>query len=400
MDFDRITNTNKRTFNASLIREGRTILNYWKNSTEKVLFFRTNNSRTSQDKEVIFYSPESSIAKGDVLYFNNYYYIVLNENYHENDVWRNSVLIKCNSIWQLYGKKIPLVASDLSSTAPTNGTYLSTVGGAISFYTKDVDLLHSSIGLDDVFYDFGGAYKLVNKFFVDGLAYLYFERTDSTTASNLQMYYGSETSYKLKDSYADLIFYVGYTATSVKHLLPCADITYTSSDTSIATIDSSGKLTFIKEGTVTITASSTGRIENGSAVTDANTYNVSTTATITIKGEVNTLTITNTGTKNIQAGGQSKKLTLTETDTSGNNVEFTARPSVTYQFLSADGSTVTLADASEYITDAWTSGLTKNIILIKLKDTTPTANMNNLLRLSITTATGATGTYDFTVKPL
>jgi hypothetical protein len=59
-----------------------------------------------------------------------------------------------------------------------------------------------------------------------------------------------------------------------------------------------------------------------------------------------------------------------------------------------------LADASEYVTDAWTSGLTKNIILIKLKDTTPTANMNNLLRLTITTATGATGTYDFTVKPL
>ena len=95
----------------------------------------------------------------------------------------------------------------------------------------------------------------------------------------------------------DLIFYVGYTATSVKHLLPCADITYTSSDTSIATIDSSGKLTFIKEGTVTITASSTGRIEERFCRYRCEYHNVSTTATITIKGEVNTLTITNTGTK-------------------------------------------------------------------------------------------------------
>ena len=226
MDYRNILRFNKKQFEYACAKNGHEMYNVSKDSIEKVLFQKTLNNRT-QEKVNIFYSKDSEIERGDILEFKDESYIVINMNYPENDAWGNSTLIKCNTVWNLFGEEVPMVASDLNSPNPRHGSFGSSVNGVINFYTKDIPLLHSKVSINDYFYDFGGCYKLVNKFFIDGLAYLYFKR--DTHNSNAEYSIKNLNSTKISKP-VEALYYLSYENKDNRYYLPTAEITYTSSD--------------------------------------------------------------------------------------------------------------------------------------------------------------------------
>ena len=277
MNYNFLQSINRKQFEKTMKLEGQTVFNVNKNVEETIFFSKTKNGKTSQDRLSIYCNAECSIKKGDILKFKDRYYIVLNENYYENDIWRHSILVKCNSIWTLFGQTVPLVASDLGSTSPSNGTFLSTISGTFNLYTSDMQILHEKINIDDSFFDFGGVYKLVNKFFIDGMAYLYFQRGLLSPTEPSINRDGNSIAFKLSDGSTALIYYVGDKET--KFYLPGAKLNYSVSDESVATIDENGVLTFIAAGKVSVTVTSTVTLENGG---EYKVYNISKTEEFTI----------------------------------------------------------------------------------------------------------------------
>lgn len=275
MNLSLLQSMNKRQFDRTMKLEGQTVYNVNKNTEEKVFFAKTRNSKSSQDKLSIFYSADCSIKKGDIIKYNNFYHVVINENYYENDVWRNSILVRCNSVWNLHGKTVPLVASDLGSSSPSNGNFLSTVGGTFNLYTSDIQLLHDKINIGDSFFDFGGVYKLVNKFFIDGLAYLYFQRGILSLTEPTINRIGNEIGFDIARGSKQLKYYVGYNtglASQEVFYVPGAKINYSVDNENVATIDENGLLTFKSTGDVTVYLSCTVALENGG---EYKVYNIS-----------------------------------------------------------------------------------------------------------------------------
>lgn len=401
MNYYKLVQLNKRQFERQCNIEGQEVLNFSKDITEKVIFGKTSNSRTSQDKAMIYYRVDGSIEKGDIIYYGDYYYVVINENYHENEAWRKSAMVKCNTIWNIFGQKVPLVASDLSSPNPTNGSFSSTINGTINFYTKDIPILHEKIGVNDIFYDFGGCYKLVNKFFVDGLAYLYFERTTADAAVSLEMTYTGNLQYEISEKKIPLYFFVGYIGTSGNHYVPTAKIRYTVDNQEIAIIDENGYLIPLSEGTIKVNASATGYIENGGTLDSDDYFSVSLEKSITIvsgSGSSNFLeiTLTSAGTAKEIGIGSKKPLYVLEYDGNQEEVELTQRPTCTFQFIDSSGNI--LADANQYVTDISDSSIPVYELYFKLSDDTAVEDyVDNYLRVNVTTENGTTGYIDLKI---
>lgn len=276
MDYRRIFRLNKKQFDYKIDREGHTIYNYSKDKDEKVFFSKTSSNKPSQDKLTIYFDANASIDKGDVLRFRDEYYIALNENYPENDVWRSSLLIKCNTVWNLFGEVVPFVSCDLSSPNPSNGM----VSGVLNFYTKDIPLLHTHIGIGDKFYDFGGCYDLVNKFYIDGLAYLYFKRDVHNQNVDYFIQDAHNSAYIVDKTRAK--FYLGSSTSG--YYLPTADIKYTSSDEDIAVIED-GVIIPKQNGNVVITATTDYVFDYGEKIGNPKQYTESFEFVVNMGGE-------------------------------------------------------------------------------------------------------------------
>ena len=409
MDYRNIVKFNKKQFEYACNKHGLDIYNVTKGITEKVLFQKTNNTKTSQDKASIFYYADGSIKKGDILKFNDEYYITINMNYPENEAWRNSTLIKCNTVWNLFGETLPIVSSDLSSPNPRNGI----IGGVINLYTQDIPLLHKKLNVNDYFYDFGGCYKLINKFYVDGLAYLYFQRDTHNQNINYTLKNANNTTAVTKPT--ELKFYLSCESSDKSYYLPTAEITYTSSDETIAKVEN-GYIIPVSEGAVTITASCKYVFENGNSVTSGTTYTLEQTFTIgavepepedpesgdsgTTEPEepenITTLSLSTTTTS--IAMGTTRKIIKTEkTDAEGNAIAITEIPSATFMILS-DG-----RDATEWITidDTYNNSNIGTKYAFKLADETDYPELynyvNDTLRVTLTYSDGLTGYIDFTI---
>lgn len=285
MNFRRVMQLNKRQFEIVLNREGQIVYNMNANKEEKVFFRKMANSSTAQDKISIYYASNSSINKGDIIKFNKFYYLVMNQNYPENEAYRNSYCVKCNTVWDLFGNKVPLTTTELSSPNPT-GSFAKQVNGTLSFMTTETEMWHNQIGVDDCFHDFGGCYKLINKFFLEGICYLYFERDLSNQTLSYSLFDGDQDTTNIPlDTLYQTKWYLGteIADSGAQTFLPVAKLTYKSSDETIATVDEDGIIIPKQEGTVTITVACNYMLENGAK--NNTEYSINTTKTFTIVKE-------------------------------------------------------------------------------------------------------------------
>jgi uncharacterized protein YjdB len=159
-----------------------------------------------------------------------------------------------------------------------------------------------------------------------------------------------------------------------------ATITWSSSDTSIATIDSTGKVTFLKAGNVTFTATWTQQ-------------NVTATKSITVTQAVQkTCAITmNSGTaytttKNIRIGGTGNDFNALFKDGAGNTI---TNVTPVWSIINLNG--ITLADITQSSVDGYP-------LRIKVKVAYKTELIGATFTLHLTTADGTYGSSDVNCK--
>ena len=316
MNYSNIKNCNQRQFNATMKRECITVSDYYdSNKTYNVFFRRSRRGTNPNGKVRIYFSQDTPIDIGTMFVLKDDAYVVTSRDGDESDVFYTSIAVKCDTSFNVYSNaenryvSIPFVTLSDKFTLSNNST-ISMISGSVVVYTGDNSYLRE-VQLNHGFYNYGGYYELGNTFYNNGLAYWYMTREATPTEDKYVLTYNGVTSLDMKDA---TTYQLSYTAIKNDTIVDSPTLTYVSSDDTIATVDSNGLMTLLKEGNVKITAT----------WTDGNNTTCETTIDITNSGvepeptpSIGTLTIS--GRENIRLG-YNRKYKAIYTDANGNDV--------------------------------------------------------------------------------
>lgn len=231
------------------------VSDYYDTSKTYEVFFRRNNRSTSPEGKLrLFYAQDTDIKLGTIFVLKGIPYVVVSQDGVESDVYYTSMAIKCDTYFTVYSNtakgymKIPFVTMTDKYTISSNST-ISIISGAVVIYTGLNDHV-KDMAINNGYYNYGGYYKVGNYFYNNDIAYLYLTREAMPTEDNYTLSYKGEATFKLSlmDKY-QLSYDAVYNGTIVDNPM----LTYVSSDTSVATVDENGLVTFHDVGTTTIT---------------------------------------------------------------------------------------------------------------------------------------------------
>lgn len=313
MNYSNIKNCNQRQFNATMKRECITVSDYYDSTKTYDVFFRRSKRGSNPNGKVrIYFSQDTPIDIGTTFVLKDKPYVVTSRDGDESDIFYTSIAIKCDTSFTVHSDaehryvNIPFVTLSDKYTLSSNST-ISMVSGAVVIYTGD-NPYSREVEINENYYNYGGYYKVRNRFFNNGLAYIYMTR-EAMPADRYTLSYNGVTSLDMKDA---TTYQLSYTA--IKNDIPVDSptLTYVSSDDTIATVDGNGLMTLLKEGNVKITAT----------WTDGNNTTCETTIAITNSGvtpepSIGTLTIS--GTASLKWGA-SRTYKAIYTDANGNDV--------------------------------------------------------------------------------
>ena len=305
MNYSNIKNFNQRQFNATMKRECITVSDYYdRTKTYDVFFRRSRRGNNPQGKVRIYFSQDTPIDIGTMFVLKDDTYVVTSRDGDESDVFYTSMAVKCDTSFTVYSDtehryvSIPFVTLSDKFTLSSNST-ISMVSGAVVIYTGD-NSYSRDMEIDSAYYNYGGYYKVGNTFSNNGLAYVYMTR-EAMPSNKYVLSYTGVTSLDMKDA---TTYQLSYTATKNDVVVNNPTLSYTSSNDTIATVDSNGLMTLLKEGSVKITAT----------WTDGKNTTRETTIAITnggVKPEPTGYPIKiYCNTDDIRVGGNNKKLTV------------------------------------------------------------------------------------------
>lgn len=336
-----------------LSREGHAARNVITGDKDTILF-RRSNATGSQEQVTLYYHNDNFISKGDIVSYNGANYLTINKAHWESDAHFKSNAIKCNQVWYLPETTIPVLVEELQQAQPTVGSVITTTDGYVQVRTTDIEYFHTDFPTNIQVNIWGGAYYLVNKYFLDGVCYLYFVReTASMTLSpeltcNINDYYSAGDTITLHPyvtmTYSDTIIYV-----------PDATFTFESNDEETAVCEDH-IIYLLQDGSPIITITATGTYETGSVgYTDISLYKE---VTLNVDSSSNGLKMslnTTTGDTTIKIGGSYKTIIASFTDANGEDVtEATIADMTTEDFVWAF--TIDGEDASDQITTTTVDG--------------------------------------------
>jgi hypothetical protein len=268
-----IAKVTARQFEKILNKEGKTVIDLADGRNKRIVFKRTS-AKNSQEKIVIAYPQEYGWSKGSIIKYKDMYFLIINRDAFESDVYYTSTAIKCNCIWYINDKEYYLVAGDLSSVNPRNGTYIDSTNGSINLYTTKSDMVNEG----DKVFDFDGTFECINRFTIDGLTYYYFVKTETNTSGWKVDFGTNKTTYSIKD---ELKYNATLVNSSGKYYMPSKEVnrtvTFTSSNEEVATVDQNGVVTFVSTGDVTISCEIT--MENAGVIITGTGYQILTIKT-------------------------------------------------------------------------------------------------------------------------
>ena len=315
MNYANVFGRTKKQFDMTMNREKITVADFFNSDIKYDVFFRRNQrSTTPQGKVRFFYAQSTPIEIGTIFILNGSNYIVTSQDGIESDIYFTSIAVKCDVTFVVKSENkyidVPMsVVSDKWTVA--HGSVFSMVNGSVAMITQDNPVARG-IKVNNAYYAFGGYYKVGNTFFNNGLAYFYLER-QAMPHDDYKIIYNGVTSFDIKDS---TTYQLSYTVTNNGSVVENPTIHYSSSDETIATVDSNGLMTMLKEGTVDITAS----------------YSIaSVTTTMTIantSAPTYTLSITSS-TDTIKLGGSYKTMTCRFADKDGQDITDTVIANMT-----------------------------------------------------------------------
>ena len=278
MNYSNIKNCNQRQFNATMKRECITVSDYYDSTKTYDVFFRRNKRGSNPNGKVrIYFSQDTPIGIGTVFVLKDTSYVVTSRDNDESDIFYTSIAVKCDTTFNVYSNTehryvtIPyaVIADEYTLT---NNDVISIASGSVTVYTGDNSYARD-MSIGETYYNFGGYYKVGNVFYNNGLAYVYMTREAKPIEDRYTLSYNGVTSLDMKDT---TTYQLSYTAIKNDVVVNNPALTYVSSDNTIATVDSNGLMTLLKEGNVTITAK----------WTDGNNTTCETTIAITNSGVV------------------------------------------------------------------------------------------------------------------
>ena len=383
MNYSKVLCSTKKQFDYTMNRERIIVTDYFDSNITYEVFFRRNNRGTNPDGKVkLYYAKETPIQIGTIFVLKGEIYIVTSKDGIESDIFFTSMAIRCDVTFVVKCngeyKDIPLtVVSDKMTV--NHGSVFNVVAGSVVMYTQDNDIARS-IKINNEYYAFGGYYKVGNNFFNNGLAYFYLER-QTMPQDNYAITYNGVTSFDIKDG---TTYQLSYTVTNNGSVVENPTIHYSSSNETVATVDSNGLMTMLKEGTVEITA----RYSTASVTTTMTIANTS--------APTYTLSITSS-TDTIKVGGSYKTLTCLFTDKDGHDITET----VVADMTTSDFVWTCFIDGTEYTNNSmvdWYHGSSTNSKRIKL-----TSDAQSYLGHTLTvkvTVNGATASKDLEITEL
>ena len=278
MNYSNIKNCNQRQFNATMKWECITVSDYYDSTKTYDVFFRRNKRGSNPNGKVrIYFSQDTPIGIGTVFVLKDTSYVVTSRDNDESDIFYTSIAVKCDTTFNVYSNTehryvtIPyaVIADEYTLT---NNDVISIASGSVTVYTGDNSYARD-MSIGETYYNFGGYYKVGNVFYNNGLAYVYMTREAKPIEDRYTLSYNGVTSLDMKDT---TTYQLSYTAIKNDVVVNNPALTYVSSDNTIATVDSNGLMTLLKEGNVTITAK----------WTDGNNTTCETTIAITNSGVV------------------------------------------------------------------------------------------------------------------
>lgn len=236
-------NTIKKQFSDALKREGKTITTYYKSESVKCLFRKNNDNNNTDNHITIFYDVSAPITQGQLLSYGDKQYITLNKESVDNDIYYKSSLLECNVIF----KNIPCYAYKLS-LGLDQGTTISTIDGNGELITEHTSTVENFAIGDTPYNIMNRWFNIVNTYNISGISHLILKVTVQPADNFALNITSSGTGLNAGDTSQ-----ITASCTNNGNVLTGQTVTYGSSDATIATVDSTGLVTALKAGTVTIT---------------------------------------------------------------------------------------------------------------------------------------------------
>lgn len=310
MNYSNIKNCNQRQFDATMKRECITVSDYYDSTKTYDVFFRRSRRGSNPNGKVrIYFSQDTPIDIGTTFVLKDKPYVVISRDGDESDVFYTSMAVKCDTSFNVHisGKgyvSVPFVTLSDKYTLASNSS-LSMVSGSVVVYTGD-NLYSREVEVNESYYNYGGYYKVGNRFFNNGLAYVYMTR-EAMPTDRYTLSYNGVTSLNMADA---TTYQLSYTAIKNDVVVDSPALSYVSSDDTIATVDATGLMTLLKQGSVTITATWT----DGNNTTCATTIDISNSGVVPTTG-----TLTISGRTDLKCCFE-RKYTAIYTDANGNDV--------------------------------------------------------------------------------
>lgn len=338
-------NLNKK-FEEQLQRESTVVVDFFDNSkTCEMLFRRTNRGTNPQGKLHCYFRQTEPIGIGSVIVMKGQPYVIISDkDFDESNAVYSAIAQKTNVI--ING--IPFVV-DTATYGESQGTIFTQVDGDVIIYTG-FNTTTNKIKVNNYINAFGNAYEVSNKFVKENILYIHLKQT-TTMPDNYNIVYNGITSFDMNDS---TTYQLSYTVTNNGNVVENPAITYSSSDETIATVDSNGVMTMLKEGTVDITATCRASVTTTMTITNSSTPSLDYTMEIYASSD------------ELKVGGSYKNLTVKYYNSEGTEITSDVIANKTREDYawSAWCEGVDLTDNTNFIT--WLNGSTVNQNKIKL----------------------------------
>ena len=252
--------TLQRTFARTLQREGKTMTAVTQAQDFKVVFRKNNDGLEDRDTSIIYYAKNAPVGAGTLLNYRGNYYIALNKETAENDVYYKSAVRQTDGVLNLNtgtvtGLRI-ICKKTTSISSASDGTMILLSGDLELILESNSDSKRLTIG--GTFNEYGGTYKIKNIMSKNGICHLYCERTaDEQPTVNYRLVLGAyNKAYQIGTSTDSglVVTKLETTAYMNDKIVSNPTIEWTSSNNDVATIAQDGTVTFIKAGTVKFTA--------------------------------------------------------------------------------------------------------------------------------------------------
>ena len=322
-----------RKFEEQLQRESTTVSDFFDNTkTCEMLFRRTNRGTNPQGKLHCYFKQTEPLGIGSIIVMKGQPYVIISDkDFDESNAVYSAIAQKTN----VTINGVPFVV-DTATYGEAQGSIFTQVDGDVIIYTG-YNTIANKIKVNDYINSFGNAYQVSNKFVKENIIYIHLKQT-TTTPDHYEIVYNGVTSFDIKES---TTYQLSYSVTNNGNPVYKPTITYSSSDETVATVDSNGLMTMLKEGTVNITATAySASVTTAMTIANSSTPSVDYTMNIVASSY------------SIRVGGSYKSLTVKYYNSEGTEIT---------------SDVIVNKTREDYAWSAWCDGvdLTNNTSLIK-----------------------------------